>query len=63
MSKDLSAVCPECDNIIEVDENVQIGDMVGCTNEPCMFEGTVESIDEGGNVWFEEGPIGLEGIG
>ena len=54
MSKDLSAICPECDNIIEVDENARIGDMVGCTNEPCMFEGKVESIDEGGNVWFEE---------
>jgi len=51
---DLSAICPECDNIIEVDADVKIGDSVGCTNEPCMFEGEVESIDEGGNVWFEE---------
>jgi len=55
MIRELSATCLECDNIIEVDENVRIGDIVECTNEPCMFEGIVESIDEGGNVWFEEG--------
>ena len=51
---ELSAICPECDNIIEVDSDVKVGDTVGCTNEPCFFEGVVESIDEGGNVWFEK---------
>jgi len=55
MCEGLTAICPECDNIIEVDEGVKVGDQVGCTNMPCFFEGTVESIDEGGNVWFEEG--------
>jgi len=48
-----TAVCPECDNIIELNEEVFVGDLVSCTNFPCMWEGTVESIDTGGNVWFE----------
>lgn len=53
MSKDLTAICPNCDNIIEVEEGVQEGDHISCPNFPCFFEGVVEDIDEDGNVDFE----------
>ena len=49
-----TAICPECDNIIELEEEVQVGDTVSCTNFPCMWEGIVEIVAEDGNVFFEE---------
>ena len=54
MCESLTAICPQCDNIIEIDEDVQEGDTVGCTNCPCFFEGIVEEIDKEGNVWFKK---------
>jgi hypothetical protein len=48
-----TAICPECDNVIELEEEVQVGDIVSCTNFPCMWEGVVDEISNG-NVWFEE---------
>lgn len=48
---ELTAICPECDNIIEV-ENVQEGDLVSCG--ACWFEGEIEEIDKDGNVWFKK---------
>lgn len=49
-----TAICPQCDNVIELEEEVFVGDLVSCTNMPCMWEGIVEDIDRDGNVWFEE---------
>ena len=49
-----TAICPQCDNIIEFDVEVFVGDFVSCTNMPCFWEGIVEDIDKDGNVWFEE---------
>jgi len=48
-----TAICPACDNIIELDVEVFEGDLVSCTNMPCMWEGIAESIDKDGNIWFE----------
>lgn len=52
--RELTAICPACDNIIEVEEDVFVGDLVSCTNPGCFWEGTVEDIDRDGNVWFEK---------
>ncbi len=54
MANNKTAICPNCDSIIEVDGGVEEGDFVECTNFPCFFNGTVEDIDEDGNVEFEE---------
>lgn len=47
-------ICPQCDNVIERDEEVREGDLVECTNFPCLFQGTVDYVEEDGNVYFEE---------
>ena len=52
--RELTAICPSCDNIIEVEDDVQEGDHVSCTNMPCFFEGIVDEIDSDGNVWFKK---------
>ena len=49
----LTAICPKCDNVIDMEDDVQVGDLISCTNFPCFWEGTVDEIDDG-NVWFEE---------
>lgn len=48
-----TAICPSCDNIIELDGEVFVGEVVSCSNMPCMWEGIVEYIEKEGNVWFE----------
>jgi len=47
-----TAICPQCDNVIELEEEVFVGDLVSCTNFPCMWEGVVDEVSNG-NVWFE----------
>ncbi len=54
MSDNLTAICPVCDDIIEVEDGAQVGDIIGCTNCPCFFEGEIEDIDKSGNVTFKE---------
>ena len=49
-----TAVCPKCDNIIELEGNIETGDHVECDNVGCFWEGTIAEIDKDGNVWFEE---------
>lgn len=47
-------ICPTCDNIIDLEEEVRGGDTVSCNNFPCFFEGIVSYVDVDGNVFFEE---------
>lgn len=49
---ELTAICPECDNIIPVENGAKIGDFVSC--QDCFWEGEINSIDIDGNVWFRE---------
>ncbi len=55
---ELTAICPQCDNPIEVEASAQIGDDISCDNFPCFWAGEIEEIDGDGNVWFKnEDPI------
>lgn len=47
-------ICPQCDNVIELDEDVKEGDLVDCTNFPCFFQGVIDYVEEDGNAFFEE---------
>ena len=52
--KEQTAICPECNNIIELEEEKQVGDIVVCSNYPCFWEGIVDEIDKEGNIWFKK---------
>ena len=61
MTEYYEAICPECDNIIEIEkEEAWDGNEIHCTNSGCFFVGTIDEIreaDEGndaGQVFFQK---------